>query len=658
MAYAASKITAEIQDRVSHVLENLSKLTLDLAKPGLKEEEREAVIQEIETAKKGLNFNTQSAVTILNKEPRELYEQFREPMMTIIGATEEFERERRAKFAEMTELQKRKAEGKATVADLTRADVPPEFYLYQTEATVKVGIIHYKKTVDGACDQDNPLLFDGEISSDLYEGEIIEDPVTGAISLQPTLSNFLRKAQRIGLNREMFDRMVRLFVKNKMANSYGAVRRLEGKALFEAVIALSSYNTMVNDLIRRIETVTREVGAGPETALYEVKSVASEIIRLTIPDITEKQLQKKLESILFRLIPRLISEKSKIEYMAYLKSLRINLGKDASLQERLNFINDIETDPTYAPMEAIKVRKTDVPASLFHSKIFLGTDVEMARPDHTEMLRLEDGDQDITEELFWTEKVNTRSQQQPLGPPLWSHGNVPGLRDPERVRSRPEFKPGPASSSTSSSVAPPQDTFTRALVHSPPLEEKRTGFGSENNGVGGESKGTASEAGSERSGWSRGRETNRRGKGYQSVSPTSGKLRYYRKGSNGSMRSISRDRMYNFDPKRGFTPRSFTKSPKRYYETVEKVPHNRCPKCYRYTGAEVGKSCTPQKCLRYLDTPLTKRNCSICKGGFHREEFCSSRDRQSRSPSVTREGGSKRTVSPGWGFGTNDNKKN
>ena len=42
MAYAASKITAEIQDRVSHVLENLSKLTLDLAKPGLKEEEREA----------------------------------------------------------------------------------------------------------------------------------------------------------------------------------------------------------------------------------------------------------------------------------------------------------------------------------------------------------------------------------------------------------------------------------------------------------------------------------------------------------------------------------------------------------------------------------------------------------------------------------------
>ena len=60
MAYAASKITAEIQDRVSHVLENLSKLTLDLAKPGLKEEEREAVIQEIETAKKGLNFNVKN----------------------------------------------------------------------------------------------------------------------------------------------------------------------------------------------------------------------------------------------------------------------------------------------------------------------------------------------------------------------------------------------------------------------------------------------------------------------------------------------------------------------------------------------------------------------------------------------------------------------
>ena len=170
--------------------------------------------------------------------------------------------------------------------------------------------------------------------------------------------------------------------------------------------------------------------------------------------------------------------------------------------------------------------------------------------------------------------------------------------------------------------------------------------------------GPASEVGSEKSGWGRGRESTRRGKSFQSVSPGSGRPRYYRRQSNGSMRSVSRDRMFTYSPKSGFTPRSYTRSPRRFYETLDKVPSNRCPKCYRYTGAEVGKTCTTTKCLRYLDTPLTKKNCSICKGGFHREEFCSSRNNGSRSPSANREGEKRRAESPGWGFGANTNKKN
>ena len=86
MAYAQAKIANTIQDRVTGVLENLAKLTVDLAKPGLKDEERDQVIEEIESAKEGLNFNTKSAVSILNAEPRRLYDKYRVPECTTLEA--------------------------------------------------------------------------------------------------------------------------------------------------------------------------------------------------------------------------------------------------------------------------------------------------------------------------------------------------------------------------------------------------------------------------------------------------------------------------------------------------------------------------------------------------------------------------------------------
>ena len=62
MAYAQAKIASTIQDKLTGVLENLAKLTVDLAQPDLKSEERAQVIKEIQEAKEGLNFNTKSGV--------------------------------------------------------------------------------------------------------------------------------------------------------------------------------------------------------------------------------------------------------------------------------------------------------------------------------------------------------------------------------------------------------------------------------------------------------------------------------------------------------------------------------------------------------------------------------------------------------------------
>ena len=665
MAYAQAKIASTIQDKLTGVLENLAKLTVDLAQPDLKSEERAQVIKEIQEAKEGLNFNTKSAVSILHAEPKRLYDNYRVPECNQVEATEEFEKARRDKFAEMTGYHQRKTEGKLTKEDQTRKDiVPAEFYLYQSDATVRVGLVQYKKSVDGVCDQSRPLLYSGEITASLYEAEIIEDPLTGTVSLHSSLCNFLKKAEKIGLDREMFDRMLLLFVKNKLPGSYGSVRRLEGKALFEAVLALSSYNTMVNDLTRRIETIVREVGAGPEPALYEVKSVASEIIRISIPNITESQLQRKLETIINRLIPKLITDKAKVEYMAFLKNLRVSLGVEASLEQRLEFINEIESDPSYSPTEPIRVRKTDIPASLFHSKVFLGVDPEAesgaSRPFPEDYYEPRE---EIMEGIFLTEGgTSTRSQQRPLGPPLHPMGDQPGVGDASLRGGRRQFIPGAYSSASSSSAGPVTTSVHRALIHTGP------GGSSVTSGQTGEEKygltdatSAALSTGFRRNGeeppdlnGSRGRDPTKK-KIFRPLSPGSGHRRLYRQGSNGSMRSVSRDRIFHYDKRKGFTPRSFTRSPSRFYETLASVPADRCAKCYRYVGGETGQSCTPARCLRYLDTPLNKQNCSVCRGGFHMEQFCSKKNPAfsgSRSQSRNRTG----TPSPGRGLNTSFKK--
>ena len=662
MAFAQSQLNALLQDRVSAAIGNLSLLTLDSHDQLLSEEDRANAIREVKAGTEGLNFNNQSAATLLNAEPKRLYENYREPEANLVEATEEFEKARRLKYAEMVAWDQRRKEKKELPSDVGKTWIPAEFYLYQTEATVRVGLVRYKKTVDGVCDQLHPLLFDGEITADLYEGEIIEDPTTGSISLQGSMVNFIKKAEKIGLNREMFDKLLRLFVKNKLASNYGAVRRLEGKALFDAILALSSYTTMVNNLVRKLETITREPGAGAETALFEVKSVASEIIRLSIPNISEEKLQKKLENILFRIIPRLITDRARVEYMEYLKKLRVSLNEEATMDQRLNFINDLEVDPSYAPSEVIKIRKTDIPASLFHSKVFHGVG---HRGGEESVLAHNDDyhgiGNDVMEEMYWTEQmtgrkahmVETRASGPAPGQTLHPWGNLPA----GGALNRRPFVPGPAPSTVSSlgTRGGGNETLTQALIHRHPEssgDEFKPGVGEQAEGGSRSSYGPAvGGGGGPSSEWRRGREATPRRRNFQSTSPGSGKPRFYRKGSNGSMRSVSRDRIFTYDRKGGFTPRSYTRSPsfRRFYESVDKVPKDRCVKCFRYTGAEVGDTCTATKCLRYLETPTTKTPCSICKGGFHQEKYCSLK---SRSPSAGRpEGGGGGRASPGWGQG-------
>ena len=148
-------------------------------------------------------------------------------------------------------------------------------------------------------------------------------------------------------------------------------------------------------------------------------------------------------------------------------------------------------------------------------------------------------------------------------------------------------------------------------------------------------------------GWSRqerqrGRSPTPRSAGGRPVSPSSGNARLYYRSDSGNMRSLDRSKLYPYNSKKGIVPRS-PSTPRHNYATAAQVPADRCRRCFRYIGAEMGPNiCKLNRCLRYLESPITSTVCKICKGGFHNHQICS---RRSRSNSRSSRSGDK---SPGF----------
>ena len=118
----------------------------------------------------------------------------------------------------------------------------------------------YLQDIDGVVDKSSPLE-------------------SQALDLHQSLTNIVDQAQRLGFTHQQLDAYLIMFVKSYCTESWGAVRRLTGRALFSSILGLNNFNSLVGKLLRKLGEVTREPDSGPEVALGAVRSIATELHR-------------------------------------------------------------------------------------------------------------------------------------------------------------------------------------------------------------------------------------------------------------------------------------------------------------------------------------------------------------------------------------------
>ena len=634
MAYAQSKIQQNLQVKLNRALGLVSRLAISNVREDNENSAKLAV--EVQEANDDLQYNSESAVDLLVKGPREKYNEFVEPQFTKGQAKQEYERQRRQRLTEIYAARQRVEDGTATEEDLARTDLNmADLIINNNEPFMKIGGAYYMVDIDGSVDETRPIQYDGLVTEDLLKGCAERDPGTGNLHLHKSLENCVDRASKMGMSRAQLDDLLKLFVKEEMKTSFGSIKRLMGQSLFDAILGLSSYHSQISSLMLRLGNVQREPDQSPEIALFAVKSLCLEIAALTTPDLEEYSLNSKIDGILKRILPKLISPVAQAEYNSYLRGMKIQLGTELSLQQRLDFINNLETEPQYQVNESVRLRKSDVPASLFWSKSF---DPMLTGKDAMRgFASAGDVGEELHHELFYTDDVR---------------GPGPGLVNPPALANVPpprglgsfldgaggDGRPGlPALTSeggryTHPPSGPGHEIITKAIVH-------QSGSGATTPGRGsamGKSPGPDSRPASPWRGRSPGRRD--RGRSYQAParspvperrdrsvnaapSPTSGRARLFRQGPNGSMHDLSRENLYTYNKEKGFVPRSQSRSPRRpEYKSPGEVPTSHCKRCLRYVEGKTN-TCTPSRCLRYLEARVTSRMCP-CKGGFHEERIC------------------------------------
>ena len=628
--YSSSQVVGEIQrDNLK-----LTALLTKLAIGEISDEEKKKVLEELKNDAAVLETNNESAIDLLLKEPRKMFEDFKPPQMTTLEAVTEHQRQVAKRVAKIDEKERNIAAARAAGREPDENDITyphlgkRNIYLYQTQAVVKRGDIAYFREIDGAVDSKAPLEYDGELNGDWLDICVEKNPITQSIEIHTTVVNIIKKASKYGLTRDQLNEAFILFVKEHIPSSYGHIKRLKGEQLFESILSLTTYSTLISNLLKQLSSVTRNKDENASIAVYSIRSVASELLSLTTPNLKESELQAKLNTIAKNVIPKVVTSETARAYFNYVREQRVWRNRDLTLDQRLAFITRIEADLGFRPAENIVAKDINAPAGLFWMSLQESGDTrEGIAHDYCG-----GGLSDIIQsELFYGDSQpvhNTRRAGAPLQQPLHSWGDQAGINDGRRG--------GHSSGSSTVGGAGPANVVTEAIVHSGGVKGagQGAGLGDAEVKVNPDQSFTnawnvqvpAGPANGTDQGWNTKQNNNL---SRQARSPNSGrKQMFFKDERTGDFQPLSRGQLFTYNQKQGNfqpRPRSKERMDMRKFKTPESVPDGYCTRCFRRippsSSSFSGQRCSANKCLRYGSAPIPRTQCS-CAGGFHARASC------------------------------------
>ena len=385
---ATARIAKDQNERAIETLQLLAELQVTESA-----ERRAETKKKLEGKTGELSFNTKSALTVLQETPRKKYEEYEAPTINMLQAISMYETKRKQAIDDMYKEYARMEQKEERIA-------PELLYPYSTEPVIVDGFSTYVRNVTTENDRTERVQWSDQLTIDHMSDVVVQDP-TGdrVINLYETLSALIDRATEMHLSKDQLDRFFLLFVKTYIPNQYNAVRSLTGPSLFESLLNLTSHHALINSLMNQLDNVERQPHQGLQVCLGTVRSICAELLRLQIPGIEPKKTEEKLDQVCQRLIPSCISLRTRKAYYEYVKQYRICFNKSLTYQQRLDWVADLELDVDNWLERPVKIKRGQIPASLFWSKVVTsGMNMEQAEVEVQE----DDWSENTMQEFYYT----------------------------------------------------------------------------------------------------------------------------------------------------------------------------------------------------------------------------------------------------------------
>ena len=191
--------------------------------------------------------------------------------------------------------------------------------------------------------QSDPLIFGGEITSDLCYDCVESSRLSGALDWNRTLMNWLEKGERIGLTHKQISIGINLMCKSLLPQYARALDGITNPTMiWQQAATFLDIGEVYRKIKNRMNQVVRNVGEDIQVQINVIKSLTGEIMQLKNPNMRHEDREKLCNMHANQNIKGLLEPKTWEQLQLYKQSRWQQQNQPTSLYEAMRFIRETE----------------------------------------------------------------------------------------------------------------------------------------------------------------------------------------------------------------------------------------------------------------------------------------------------------------------------